>query len=64
DRAWLKSGYKILFGGDSDGERKTYMNYYVPAAGINSRSAVTRRIPRMTGTPVKDYITEAVNHDA
>lgn len=64
DRAWLKSGYKILFGGDGDEERKTYMNYYVPAAGINSKSAVTRRITRMTGTPVKDYITEAINHDA
>lgn len=64
DRAWLKSGYKILFGGDGDEERKTYMNYYVPSAGINSKSAVTRRIPRMTGTPVKDYISEVVNHDA
>ncbi|MGN0492943.1 MAG: polysaccharide deacetylase family protein [Acutalibacteraceae bacterium] len=64
DRAWLKSGYKILLGGDGDGERKTYMNYYVPAAGINSKSAVTRRIPRMTGTPVKDYIDGAVQHDA
>lgn len=64
DKAWLKSGYKILFGGDGDEERKTYMNYYVPAAGINSKSAVTRRIPRMTGTPVKDYISDAVKHDA
>lgn len=64
DRAWLQSGYKILFGGDGDEERKTYMNYYVPAAGIQSKSAVTRRIPRMTGTPVNVYITEAVNHDA
>ena len=64
DRAWLKSGYKILFGGDGDEERKTYMNYYVPAAGINSKSAVTRRIPRMTGKPVKDCISEAVKHDA
>lgn len=64
DRAWLMSGYKILLGGDGDVERKTYMNYYVSAAGINSKSAVTRRIPRMTGRPVKDYISEAVNHDA
>ena len=64
DRAWLISGYRILLGGDGDEERKTYMNYYVPAAGINSISAVTRRIPRMTGKPVKDYISEAVNHDA
>lgn len=64
DRAWLKSGYKILLGGDSDEDRKTYMNYYVSAAGINLKSAVTRRIPRMTGKPVKDYIIEAINHDA
>lgn len=64
DLAWLKSGYKILFGGHGDEERSTYMNYYVPAAGINSKSAVTRRIPRMTGTPVQEYISEALNHDA
>lgn len=63
DRAWIKSGYNILLGGDDSRERKTYINYYVAEAGVNSKSAVARRLVRMTGTPLKNYIESAVAHD-
>ena len=63
DIAWLKSGYQLLLGGDND-ERRTRINYFVSDAGINRKSAVVRRIARMTGTPVSAYIEAALQEDA
>lgn len=63
DKAWIASGYKVLLGGDDDKERKTQMNYFVFGAGINSKSAVLRRLPRMINIPLKNYINDAVKHD-
>lgn len=63
DRAWLKSGYKILLGGDDINERKTMMNYFVKGAGVNSKSAVMRRLPRMVNVPIKTYIDDSIAHD-
>ena len=39
------------------------MNYFVFGAGINSKSAVLRRLPRMINIPLKNYINDAVKHD-
>lgn len=63
DKAWLASGYKVLLGGDDNRERKTQMNYFVFGAGINSKSAVLRRLPRMINVPIRNYIDYAVRHD-
>ena len=63
DKAWIASGYKVLLGGDDDKERKTQMNYFVFGAGINSKSAVLQRLPRMINIPLKNYINDAVKHD-
>ena len=63
DRVWMECGYDILFAGDDDGVRSSCYNYYVDGAGINYYSALTRRITRMTGTPIRQYIEEAIVHD-
>lgn len=63
DRAWVRAGYKLLLGGDDPAERKTLSNYFVYGAGANSRSAVLRRLPRMTGIPLSSYLDEAQDHD-
>ncbi|MDY5940566.1 MAG: polysaccharide deacetylase family protein [Eubacteriales bacterium] len=64
DLAWLKSGYQLLLGGDSPNERRSYINYFVQEAGINSKSSVLRRLVRMTETPAADLLEEAIRHDA
>ncbi len=56
DRAWLKSGYKLLLAGDREDVRMSEVNYFVRDAGLNLKSSVLRRITRMTGTPIAKYI--------
>lgn len=63
DTVWMKCGYKLLFGGDDSKERKTLSNYFVAEAGINRDSAVMRRIPRMTGTPISEYFKQIEQND-
>ncbi len=63
DRVWRRCGYAILLAGDSDSVRRSYYNYYVDGAGLNYYSARTRRIPRMTGTSLSQYIADAQAHD-
>lgn len=61
DSAWLKSGYKVLFCGDNLNVSLTQFNYYIAEAGINSRSALVRRVARMTGTPLAVYMEDALS---
>ena len=63
DKAWLESGYKILYSGDDDNERLTRSNYFVAGADSNPNSALLRRIARMTGTSAQEYILEIINQD-
>lgn len=56
DKAWLNSGYTLLFAGDREDVRMSEINYFVREAGLNYKSSILRRITRMTGTPIKDYI--------
>lgn len=63
DNAWLKCGYKILLAGSEDEVSKTYINYLVREAGINSDSATLRRIVRFNGTPISKYINNAIESD-
>lgn len=54
DEAWLKSGYQLLFAGDSENVSVSMTNYFVREAGLNLKSAVLRRVARMTGEPFED----------
>lgn len=63
DQAWLQCGYQILLAGDGSDVSRTHMNFYIQEAGINSHSALTRRLVRMTGTPISAYIEAAIEHD-
>lgn len=56
DEAWLKSGYQLLYTGDDDLLRYSMTNYFVREAGLNRKSAVLRRIARMTNHPIEYYI--------
>jgi peptidoglycan/xylan/chitin deacetylase (PgdA/CDA1 family)/fibronectin type 3 domain-containing protein len=58
DKAWLKSGYKLLFAGDREDVRMSEINYFVREAGLNQKSSLLRRITRMTGTPIRKYLYE------
>ena len=58
DEAWLKCGYKLLYSGDDELLRYSMTNYFVREAGINRRSAVLRRVARMTDHPIEDYFEE------
>jgi len=64
DEVWIEAGYDILLGGDDSNERKTHSNFYVRGTGINRDCAVARRLVRMTGTPLSDYIEAAVYNDS
>jgi hypothetical protein len=55
DRAWLKSGYKLLYSGDDEFLRLSMTNYFVREAGLNLKSSVLRRVARMTKHPIEDY---------
>ena len=54
DEAWLKSGYQLLFAGDSEKVSVSMTNFFVLEAGLNLKSAVLRRVARMTGEPFED----------
>ena len=56
DEAWRMSGYEILLGGNMNSVRTSKINYFIPEAGLNDHSALLRRIARMHGTPIEDYI--------
>ena len=58
DEAWLKSGYRLLYTGDDDLLRRSMTNYFVREAGLNRKSAVLRRVARMTNHPIEDYIED------
>ncbi len=53
DEAWFKSGFKLLYGGDDEKVRLSMTNFFVREAGLNSKSALLRRVPRMTGDPIE-----------
>ena len=59
----MRCGYKLLFCGDSNDVRHSQINYYVQSAGVNYYSARTRRLPRMTGTPLSAYMKNAIRND-
>lgn len=56
DKAWLKSGYRLLLAGNKDTVRVSRTNYFVREAGLNSKSSLIRRVARMTGHPAKECI--------
>ena len=56
DEVWLRCGYQILLGGNMESVRASRTNYFIPEAGLNANSSVLRRIARMHGTPIEDYI--------
>ncbi len=58
DQAWLKCGYQLLFAGDSENVSISMTNYFVREAGLNRKSAVVRRVARMTGEPFSDCIDD------
>lgn len=63
DQAWMECGYSILLAGDSNTVRTSCYNYYIKDAGLNYYSALTRRMPRMTGTPIGQYIADMLSFD-
>ena len=56
DKAWRMCGYQILLGGNMASVRNSKINYFIREAGLNDHSALLRRIARMYGTPIEDYI--------
>lgn len=58
DEAWIKSGYKLLYSGDDEFLRYSMTNYFVREAGFNLKSAVLRRVARMTSHNIENYIEE------
>ena len=56
DEAWLKSGYKLLYGGNYEDIRIDRSNFFIQEAGLNKKSAVLRRVARMTGKEFTHFI--------
>ena len=56
DEVWLQCGYQMLLGGNMESVRASKTNYFIQEAGLNAHSSVLRRIARMHGTPIEDYI--------
>ena len=56
DKVWLQCGYQMLLGGNMESVRASRTNYFIQEAGLNAHSSVLRRIARMHGTPIEDYI--------
>ena len=56
DEAWLKSGFKLLYGGNIEDIRYSRSNYFIREAGLNKKSAVLRRVARMTGREITSII--------
>ena len=64
DDAWLDSGYKLLLSGDSVEARASHYNFFIQEAGINHESALMRRLVRMHGTSLSEYILDAIEEDS
>ena len=58
DRVWMRCGYSVLLAGDDRNVRTSSYNLFVQEAGINYYSSLIRRIARMTGKPIRQYIQE------
>ncbi len=58
DRVWMKCGYNILYAGNSGEARKIANNYLAVGAGITRDSAVLRRVARMNGTYIWEYVKD------
>ncbi|MBR5470678.1 MAG: polysaccharide deacetylase family protein [Oscillibacter sp.] len=56
DEVWLQCGYQMLLGGNMESVRASRTNFFLQEAGLNAHSSVLRRIARMHGTPIEDYI--------
>lgn len=56
DEVWRQCGYQVLLGGNMESARPSRINYFIREAGLNENSSVLRRIARMHGTPIEDYI--------
>lgn len=56
DKIWLQCGYQMLLGGNMESVRASRINYFIQEAGLNAHSSVLRRIARMHGTTIEDYI--------
>ena len=56
DGVWLQCGYQMLLGGNMESVRASRTNFFLQEAGLNAHSSVLRRIARMHGTPIEDYI--------
>ena len=56
DEVWLQCGYQMLLGGNMESVRASKTNYFIREAGLNDHSVLLRRIARMHGTPIEDYI--------
>ena len=56
DEVWLQCGYQVLLGGNMESVRASRTNFFLQEAGLNAHSSVLRRIARMHGTPIEDYI--------
>ncbi len=63
DWVWLQCGYQILLAGSGSDARQAQQNFYVDGAGVNTYSAVTRRLVRYTGVPLSSYVADAIAHD-
>lgn len=64
DIAWLKCGYQLLYCGDDSQIRSSQLNYFIQDAGLTPYSALIRRLPRRTGTPLSEYLLAAIDHDS
>lgn len=56
DEAWLKSGYKLLYAGNYEDVCISRTNFFIREAGLNQKSAVLRRVARMTGHSITSCI--------
>ena len=56
DEVWLQCGYQMLLCGNMESVRASKTNYFIREAGLNDHSVLLRRIARMHGTPIEDYI--------
>ena len=64
DDAWRTCGYRLFYSGNDSSVRKSSLNYFVREAGLNRQSSLLRRIVRMHGTPLSEYITGALSEHA
>lgn len=58
DKAWLASGYKILYCGNKETVHPSKWNPMIREAGLNEYSALLRRIGRVGGTSIKKYLSD------